>query len=641
VCGLAGYLGWAAAPTDVRATLEAMGRAIAHRGPDDHGVWMDADATIGLSHRRLAILDLSQSGHQPMSSASGRLVIAFNGEIYNHRALRKELEGAGVSFRGHSDTEVLLEGCERWGIHETLRRTNGMFAIALWDAHERALFLARDRVGEKPLYYAATARRVVFGSELRALRAHPAFDASIDAGALANFVRLSYVPAPRTIYSAARKLSPGACIRFRLRGDALEMEEFRYWQLENAVRVGLARRADSGDAEAHLDEMEALLSEAVALRMEADVPLGAFLSGGIDSSLVVALMQKQSVRRVRTFTIGFDDPGFDESKHAEAVARHLGTEHLTHVLTAQEALRAVPELGAIYDEPFADASQLPTLLLSRVTRGHVTVALSGDGGDEVFGGYNRYVTAGSVLAVSARIPGMLRGPLARVLRDVSPGSWDRLLRHVPALPSQAGEKLHKLAGAIQARSVGQYYEHVASRFSNPLELINSDGEPAWPGNSAWMREASPADELIYLDMMRYLPDDILVKVDRATMSVGLEGRIPLLDHRVVECAWALPSSAKIRGLEGKWLLRRLLERHLPRSLFDRPKAGFAVPVASWLRGPLREWADGLLSTEALGRDPLLNATAIRALWREFQEGRSSNHDVLWNLLMYRSWREAG
>ena len=642
MCGFAGYLGWEAPLDECAEVLDRMGRAIAHRGPDDHGVWLDQSAAVGLVHRRLAIIDLSVQGHQPMVSASGGTVIAFNGEIYNHRTMRLELERAGKRFRGHSDTEVLVEGFEHWGVDETLRRANGMFALAVWERGSRTLHLARDRMGEKPLYYSSSGHRLLFGSELGALRSHPTFDPALDPGALANFLRLSYVPAPSSIHANAKKLLPGVRISFQREGPSLIARESRYWELAEAVRQGLSRRNRPCDAAAVMDEADRRLSEAVALRMEADVPLGAFLSGGIDSSLVVALMQKQCARPVRTFTIGFDEPGFDESVHAAAVARHLGTEHTAHVLTAQDALRVVPELAHVHDEPFADASQLPTLLLSRMTRKRVTVALSGDGGDELFAGYNRYVTAQRLLAVMPALPRALRLALAALLRRTPPATWDALLGKLPIVPSRPGEKMHKLASVLTADGAPGYYDRVASRFPDPLTLVASDVETPWRPDVSWMdaTSATAVDQLMYLDARRYLPDDVLVKVDRATMSVGLEGRAPLLDHNVVAYAWSLPLDFKLRGLEGKWILRRLLERYVPRELFTRPKAGFAVPVAAWLRGPLRDWAESLLCTQALVRDPLLRANAVRSVWHAHQQGRSDHHEVLWNLLMYRSWREA-
>lgn len=642
MCGFAGYLGWEAPYPEAVAVLQRMAAAVAHRGPDDEGVWVDSPSAVGLAHRRLSIIDLSKQGRQPMASASDRLVIAFNGEIYNHRTLRLELESAGKQFRGHSDTEVLLEGFEQWGIDETLRRTNGMFALALWERDSRTLHLARDRMGEKPLYYSMRGNVLLFGSELGALRAHPAFDATLDPGALANFLRLSYVPAPLSIHASAKKLRPASRISFELRDGRLRSHESPYWKLEDVARKGLLEREEQRSAAAILDQTESRLLEAVGLRLEADVPLGAFLSGGIDSSLVVALMQKQCSRPVRTFTIGFDVPGFDESAHAAAVARHLGTEHTTHVMTADDALRAVPELASVYDEPFADASQLPTLLLSRMTRKSVTVALSGDGGDELFAGYNRYLTAQRFFAVKAALPRAFRKTGAALLRSVSPATWDGLLGKLPILPSQSGEKMHKLAAALTVDSAAEYYERVASRCADPLSLATADTEPVWQPDVSWMSSlpATALDQLMYLDAARYLPDDILVKVDRATMSVGLEGRVPLLDYNVVEHAWSLPIKFKLRGFEGKWLLRRLLERHLPPQLFDRPKAGFAAPIAVWLRGPLRDWVESLLSPQALARDALLRPEAVRSLWDAHLLERADHDDVLWNVLMYRSWREA-
>jgi asparagine synthase (glutamine-hydrolysing) len=644
VCGIAGVFGPREGAREqlLRETVEGMTATIRHRGPDDNGIWVDPTAGVGLGSRRLAVIDLSREGHQPMTSASGRYVIAFNGEIYNFRALRRDLEVRGHSLRGHSDTEVLLAAIEEWGVIPALERSNGMFAFALWDRQERTLRLARDRIGEKPLYYCWAGRTLLFGSELKALRAHPAFSADIDRGALAQFLRHKYVPAPRSIYRGVTKLPPGSVVSIDAAGRTSSPNA--YWSVVDAAAAGLEDpfRDSIGDA---ADAMDECLRDAVRLRMEADVPLGAFLSGGIDSSTVVAMMQAQSDRPVRTFTIGVRQPGYDEAANAAEVARHLGTDHTELYVTAEEAMAVIPSLPEIYDEPFADSSQIPTLLVSKLARERVTVSLSGDGGDEVFGGYNRYAWGPAVWRRTGWLPTSVRRAGANGLRTLSPGSWERVFRAAgPLLPRRMrqrnpGEKLHKLAAALEADGVDETYRSLVSHWSNPDQVVLGSEEPP-DGLGEGSSIADPTRRMMLLDTLTYLPDDILVKLDRATMAVSLEGRVPYLDHRVVEMAWRMPLPMHVSDGVGKRLLRRILHRYVPPALVERPKWGFGIPTGSWLRGPLRGWAEALLEPARLRREGLLDPGPIRAAWAEHLSGRRNRQYELWDVLMFQAWLEA-
>ncbi len=643
MCGVTGY--WQVTGHSAEAAeaiVGAMAQQIVYRGPDDSGVWVDEAAGVALAHRRLAILDLSPAGHQPMLSAGGRLVVAFNGEIYNHLELREEL--AGQVWRGHSDTETLLAAFECWGIETTLKKCVGMFAIALWDREARVLTLARDRLGEKPLYYGCQGETLLFGSELKALKAHPAFGAEIDRDALALFLRHNAVPAPYSIYRGIHKLPPGTFLQ--IQAGQTDAQPVAYWSARSIAEIGQRNPFRGSDAQA-ATELERLLGQAVGGQMVADVPLGAFLSGGIDSTTIVALMQAQSARPVQTFTIGFNEAGYNEAVHAHAVARHLGTEHTELYVTPQDAMDVIPNLSAIYDEPFADSSQIPTCLVSRLARHHVTVSLSGDGGDELFGGYNRYFWARNLWRKFGWMPRPLRAALAGVLTTVPPAAWNtafqKLGQWLPARLRYAnpGDKLHKAAEILAVRSPEEIYLGLVSHWKHPAQLVRGSHEPPTlltdPSRQADLPDFE--QRMMYLDTVTYLPDDILTKVDRAAMAVSLETRVPLLDHRVVEFAWTLPLDMKIRHGQGKWLLRQVLYRHVPQSLMERPKMGFGVPIDQWLRGPLKPWAAALIEPARLTREGIFDPAPIQRKWLEHQAGARNWSYYLWDVLMFQAWRE--
>lgn len=660
MCGLTGFIeADLRDPDDLRARIQPMTDSLRLRGPDGEGIWLGEGVALG--HRRLSILDLSPAGAQPMLSDCARFVIAFNGEIYNHLDLRRDLEAAGAApaWRGHSDTETLLAAVRHWGLDETLRRSAGMFVIALWDRKERRLALVRDRMGEKPLYWGWAGPTLVFGSELKALRQHPNFPRGLCREATAQYLRFGYVPAPRSIHPGIYKLEPGTILEIVGKPPSVRPDKplrpgeklgnltiRRYWSLNETVDAGaLAPFTDETEA---LSVLDTALNAAVARQMISDVPLGAFLSGGIDSSLIVAIMQKQSARPVQTFTVGFEDARFDESPHAAAVARHLGTDHTALVVTDAETRLVIPHLPDFYDEPFADSSQIPTHLICRAARKKVTVALSGDGGDELFGGYNRYFWGPEVWKRLQPIPKPVRHVLGAAIVAMPVAGWDRLgLLHQWLRPGSSGisglgDKTHKLAvGFRDVTNIDDLYRSLITVWANPEALVRGAIEPPSLLDDPLPAELDndPAARMMVQDMRSYLPDDILCKVDRAAMGISLETRVPFLDPDVIALSTRLPMHMKIRGTTGKWALRQIVDRHVPGELLERPKTGFGIPVGDWLRGPLRDWAEDLLTPEKLGADELLAPAPIRKAWSEHISGRRDWTQRLWTILMLQAWRE--
>jgi asparagine synthase (glutamine-hydrolysing) len=617
-----------------------MNDKIRHRGPDDDGIWSDASNGIAIGHRRLAIIDLSPLGHQPMTSSCDRYVIAYNGEVYNFPDLKKELSASGRTFKGHSDTEVILEGCAQWGVEETAGKLIGMFAFALWDKKDKQLWLVRDRLGIKPLYWSLSPGRVIiFGSELKALRAHPDCPTDIDRNAVAGFMRHNYISGPQTIYQNVFKLQPGHILRFSPKDCSHTINPF--WNMNDVV-TNASRNPFTGSDQDAITALDDLLSDAVGKRMVADVPLGAFLSGGIDSSAVVALMQKQSDRPIRSFSIGFDEEKYNEAQHAARVAKHLGTDHTELYVSAQDALDIIPNLADHYDEPFADSSQIPTCLVSALTKKHVTVALSGDGGDELFAGYSRYFQANQISNQINRIPSVLRHPLGLSLKSLPASFWNLAAKCIPVhkRPQNIGTRLHKMAEMLHGDD-GALYRSMISHWQEPNDVVIGGQENHGLLWDAGIERQIPdfIARMQYLDTQTYLPDDILTKVDRASMAVALEARVPLLDHRVVEFAWRLPKNMKIRDGQGKWLLRQVLYQYVPQSLIDRPKMGFGVPIDHWLRGPLKDWAENLLSPETFARHNLLRYAPVQQKWEEHLSGKANWQYLLWDVLMLHAWAD--
>jgi asparagine synthase (glutamine-hydrolysing) len=636
MCGIAGFWEFAT-PTPaakMRAVAQAMATTIEHRGPDGRGSWVDETVGVALAHLRLAIIDLSPLGAQPMTSGSGRFVIVFNGELYNYKELRRELEDVGTQFRSESDTEVLLEGCAHWGIRRALEKCNGMFALAIYDRDARQLTLARDHIGIKPLYWAMMGGNFLFGSELKALRAHPRFMARLDRAAAASFFRFAYVPSPATIYEGVRKLPPGQILTIESNGSCAIAP---YWSLGEIAAKALSNRRRMSDQEA-VAGLECVLRDSVARQMVADVPVGVLLSGGIDSSTVAALAQTQNLRRVRSFAIGFHVEGFDEANHAAAVARHLGTDHTELYVDAPMALDVIPRLPHMYDEPFADPSQIPTHLVSALTRRHVTVVLSGDGGDELFAGYDRYFHALRLTRIPMALPQPIRRLLARVLTQV-PAQWlDTALGRLRI--QRLGTKLRKAGHMLTEGGHDRLYRRLMSHWTeedNPVLDALEHRNVFWDEDLA-TRLPHFTERMQFIDSITYLPDDILVKVDRASMSVALEARVPLLDPRVAAFAWSLAPDQRVRGGIGKWALRQVLYRHVPPELVDRPKMGFGVPIGEWMRGPLREWCEDLLSERSLSDGGILRSAVIRERWKEHLSGRINWQYQLWDVLMFESWR---
>lgn len=644
MCGFTGLL--TSSPLNsIDSILTTMSREINHRGPDSHGVWRDVDNGIFLAHQRLSIVDLTVTGHQPMLSKSGRYVIVFNGEIYNHLKIRKELEKSklALAWIGESDTESLLVGIDIWGIKKTLEYSIGAFSFALWDKKKHTLTLARDRLGEKPLYYGWQGDVFIFGSELKALKAHPSFKGEIDRNSLCLYMRHNCVPAPYSIYKGIYKLQPGKILEVSLSEPRPKVET--YWSGTEVARDG-TQFPFNGSPDDAINELELLLKDAISQQMIADVPLGAFLSGGIDSSIIVSLMQKQSTSPVKTFSIGFNEENYNEAKQAKLIARHLGTDHTELYVSPEDCLAVIPKLPSLYDEPFADSSQIPTFLVSELAKQHVTVALSGDGGDELFAGYNRYAITAKTWGKLSRVPYSLRQLAATSITSFSPSSWDRINKVLQSIlpfyhKGGIGSKLHKGARVMTAKNARDLYKGMVSHWQHPENIVLHSKEPTSliTDYKAKGDGLSDVERMMLLDMLTYLSDDILCKVDRAAMGVSLETRIPFLDHRVVEFAWQLPLKYKLRENQTKWVLRQVLYKHVPKKLIDRPKMGFGVPIDSWLRGPLREWAENLLDENSLIQSGYFNPSPIRNKWKEHLSGRRNWQYHLWDVLMFCAWLE--
>jgi asparagine synthase (glutamine-hydrolysing) len=645
MCGIAGIFGFGGIEESARRTAQRMASALRHRGPDDEGIWIDENVEIALVHRRLSIIDLSSSGHQPMVSSDERLVLIFNGEIYNHADIRAEMRVAypGIQWRGHSDTETLIEAVARWGLEKTLTRLLGMYAFAIWDRGLRRLHLVRDRLGEKPLYYGRIGRSFVFASELKGMTVHPRWTGDINRGALALYMRHNYVPSPYCIYAGISKLPPASVLTISNADQDSRSTPRRYWSPLAAASNGLAE-PETADSSAIEKCLEQTLRDAVRGQLQADVPLGAFLSGGVDSSTVVALMQSESTSPVRTFSIGFHEDAYDEAQYARKVAAHLQTVHTELYVTPSEAMAVVPRLPAIYDEPFADPSQVPTFLVSQLARTQVTVSLSGDGGDELFGGYNRYFWTRDLWRVFKWIPAEARLAMAKGIESIPPGSWDYLYAHLTLSRTKRhklfGDKLHKLAEVMPARTPEEMYALLVSHWRHPEDLVlgaQALCQISDPHVNDIVRDATL--RMMLLDTTTYLPDDILVKLDRASMAVSLESRVPFLDHRLVEYAWRIPLTLKVDRNVGKVILRKILYRFVPRELIERPKQGFALPIDRWLRGPLREWGESLLSEQRLREGGYLDPALVRTRWAEHLSGRRNWQYLLWGVLMWQEWLE--
>lgn len=623
-------------------TLNLMGEKLRHRGPDSNGVWFDADSGIGFSHQRLAIQDLSEAGHQPMASSSGRFVIAFNGEIYNHLDIREEIvaQKPQCSWRGHSDTETLLTAIELWGVESAIEKSVGMFAFSLWDCQNEELILARDRLGEKPLYYGWAGSSFIFASELSAVRAFPGIKLEINRNAITLLLRHNYIPAPYSIYNGFKKLPPGHINRISFKEKSEKLTQ--YWSLLETCRKPKEKKY-VGNEKLVVDELESILKAAVKEQMISDVSLGAFLSGGVDSSTVVSLMQAESKVPVKTFSIGFHEKEYNEAVHAKAVANHLGTDHTELYVKPEDALAVIPKLVDLYDEPFSDSSQIPTYIVAELAKKHVTVALSGDGGDEIFCGYNRYLMTKNVWRILSKFPLSSRKLMSRLMLKVSIEKWNKINTYLPTKVKMQnlGDKMHKAAGVVTSESIDELYLGLVSHWPAPENVVLNAKEPltALTDDSKKPDLEDPTELMMALDSVSYLPDDILVKVDRASMGVSLEGRIPMLNHKVIEFAWKIPMQYKLRDGQSKWCLRELLYRYVPKELIERPKMGFGMPIGDWLRGPLKEWADSLLDEERLKEEGYFDATLVRQMWNEHLD-RSRNWQYhLWDILMFQIWFE--
>ena len=642
MCGFSGFFSPDNLIDHAVEVLKNMGMAIKHRGPDSAGEWLDSVNNVGFTHQRLAIVDLSLAGHQPMVSYGNRFVIAFNGEIYNHLDLRRELEAGkqDVLWVGHSDTETLLAGFELWGIRKTIEKSVGMFAFSVWDHSDKTLTLGRDRLGEKPLYYGWQDETFLFGSELKALRAHPDFKAEINRDAITLLLRHNYIPAPHCIYRNIKKLLPGHLLV--ISESHREGQMIEYWSAAGVCENGYKYRF-TGSPEQAVDALEKLLKASIKQQMMADVPLGAFLSGGVDSSTIVSLMQAQSDKPIKTFSIGFNEESYNEAVHAKAVAEHLGTEHTELYVSAEEAMAVIPELANIYDEPFSDSSQIATFIVAKMAREHVTVSLSGDAGDELFCGYNRYVLTSALWGKLSYIPAFVRRFCAKIILCIPIRIWNRINTIFPKSirMSNLGDKMHKAAGVLGMKSRADLYKRLVSHWQSPEDIVIDAQEPKTviTDRQRAPRLKNDIEQMMALDTLSYLPDDILVKVDRACMGNSLEGRIPFLNHEVVEFAWSLPLKYKLRNGVSKWCLKEVLYRHVPKSLIDRPKMGFGVPIGTWLRGPLKEWAEKLLEETRLKDEGFFEPKPIIKMWCEHQSGKRNWQYQLWDILMFQTWYE--
>ena len=642
MCGFAGFLTKNKPSYNFYEVLEQMGEAIWTRGPDSSGEWANENKTVGFSHRRLSIVDLSSAGHQPMKGKSGRYVIAFNGEIYNHLNLREELinEGVETQWRGTSDTETLLTAFEHWGIQLTIEKTVGMFAFSVWDGKKNTLTLGRDRLGEKPLYYGWQNETFLFGSELKALKAHYSFKSEIDRDSIALLLRHNCIPAPYSIYKGIKKLLPGYLLEVNL--DTSEAKSIQYWSFKDICEQNEGKQ-NVRTKEQAINELDDLLKQSIKEQMVADVPLGAFLSGGIDSSTVVALMQSQSDIPVKTFSIGFNEEGYNEAVHAKAIAEHLGTEHTELYVSEKDALSVIPLLAELYDEPFSDSSQIPTYLVAKMAKEHVTIALTGDAGDELFCGYNRYSLTQKTWAKLSSTPNFIRKALALAVLGISVNSWNKINKVLPKKNQMAnlGTKMHKAGKVLGAKSVFQLYEGLVSHWDSPEMVVIGAAEPKTVLNDPQRRPSleNNIEQMMALDTLSYLPDDILTKIDRASMGVSLEGRVPFLNHKVVEFSWALPLEYKLNNGVAKWCLKEVLYKYVPKSLIERPKMGFSIPLASWLRGPLQGWADKLLDETRLQKEGFFEPDPIIKIWNEHKLGKKDWQDKLWDILMFQAWYE--
>lgn len=651
MCGIVGFLGGDSLTNKTRAeVLERMSTKLTTRGPDSSGDWLDPDQKISLAHRRLAIMDLSVAGHQPMFSPSERYVISYNGEIYNNRDIKFELENLGEAprWRGSSDTEILLAAFEAWGITETIKRIKGMFAIAVWDTVLRRLTLVRDRLGEKPLYYgwqgSGLNKSFLFGSELKALKEHPQFNGKIDRRSLALYMRYCYVPAPYSIFEGINKLEPGTILTVALTDNELSIE--RYWDTLKVVKDGRKTPFEKTSTQI-ADDLESLLRKTIDQQMIADVPLGAFLSGGVDSSLIASLMQEQHSHPVKTFTIGFNEAGYNEAEFAGAVARHLGTDHTELYVSSQDALNVIPKLPSLYCEPFADPSQIPTFLVSKLAQQHVTVCLSGDGGDELFCGYNRYIYTEKVWRSLSLLPAAVRKVIGDSVTGISASRWKNLFSVLNQITPEKfngisfGDKLQKAAGVISSEDSTELYKRLVSNWQDPSTVVigGNEYEDVFSENIKILDGLSDIERMMGSDLVSYLPDDILVKIDRAAMGVSLETRVPFLDHNIVEFSSKIPTSISLKNGNSKSVLREILYRHVPKDLIERPKMGFGIPVADWLIGPLRDWAEQLLDETLLRKQGYFRPEIVRSMWAEHTLGIRNWQLQLWAILMFQSWLE--